>query len=212
MKYTNKVVAFIGVVLFLSASWDGYGQSGIRVGITGGINANQIKTSTNVSNLLWKYNAGISGTKKFSGNFSLTSELSYSRQGRRLNLSSTRKYVTNFDYLALPVLLRFSPVGKELFIQAGGKFGLLVNSKETYIYNNNNSPNNLQHLRQWDAGALAGLGYPLGSHIVVDVRYYHGLVPLIKDHWILGSDSTPIFYGADRWVHRVWSMNLTYYL
>ncbi|WP_154853014.1 porin family protein [Cyclobacterium xiamenense] len=212
MNYRIKVVAFIGAVLFLSAFLNGYGQTGIRIGITGGVNANQIKTSTNVSNLLWKYNAGISGTKKISDNFALTSELSYSRQGRRLDLSSARKYVTNFDYLALPVLLRYSPGGKEWFIQAGGKFGLLVNSKETYIYNNNNSPNNLQHLRQWDAGALAGLGYRLGSHIVVDVRYYNGLTPLIKDHWMFGPDSTPLFYGADRWVHRVWSMNLTYYL
>ncbi|AEL28352.1 porin family protein [Cyclobacterium marinum] len=210
MRYTNKVVAFIAVVLFLSASWDGYGQSGIRVGITGGVNAGQLKNSINLTDRIWKYNAGLAFAKPLSGNFSLASELVYSKQGSSIDGSQSNKLLTHFDYIALPVLVRLSPVGKNVFLQAGGKFGYLLKGER--LNTNNSSPNDIPHLRHWDAGALAGLGYRLGSHIVLDVRYYHGLAPLIKDHWILDGDLNPILYGADRLVHRVWSMNLTYYL
>ena len=212
MKNTAKLICALFLLIYLSATFISKGQSNIRFGVTGGLNANQIKTSTNMSNLLWKYNVGFAFAKKLPGKYSLASELVYTRQGRHLELSRTRKFTTHFDYIAIPALVRFWPGEKDLYIQAGGKFSVLINSKEIYTNNNNTSLIDLDHLRQWDAGALGGVGYRLGSHMVVDFRYYFGMVPMIKKHTVLGPDLTPIFFGADRWFNRVWSLNLTYYL
>ena len=212
MKNTSKLICTLSLLICLGAAMTANGQNTIRFGITGGLNASDIKTSFR-SDILWKYNAGISFAKELSGNFSLASELVYSSQGRRLILNRPEKYITHLDYIAIPVLVRFRPDGKNLFIQAGGKFSVLTNSREIHTNSNNiSSTNDINHLRQWDAGAVGGLGYWLGSHMVVDVRYYYGLAPLIKKHTVLGPDLTPIFYGAPKWFNRVWSLNLTYYL
>src|SRR5690554_5300320 len=164
--------------------------------------------------LLWKYNAGFAFAKPLPGNFSLASELVYTRQGGSLEADRSGKYITEFDYISLPVLVRFRPDGKDVFVQAGGKFSYLINSERIHIGNSNTSTlDDLNHLRQWDAGAIGGVGYWLGNHVVIDARYYYGMAPLIKKHTVLDPITLePIFYGADKLYNRVWSLNLTFYL
>jgi hypothetical protein len=211
MKYTILLIGILSLAAFFGRTMNVYGQSDIRIGITGGSNASRIKTSTNLTDLLWSYNVGLAFEKGLSDDLSLASELVYSKQGSSIDNVSSGEYITHFDYLALPVFVRYSPGGKNVFFQAGGKFGYLVNDKEIYTYNNTES--NLDHLRQWDAGVLGGIGYRIGKHVVVDARYYYGLTPLIKKHTVLDPVTLkPIFYGADRWYNRVWSLNLTVYL
>src|SRR5690606_36852392 len=103
--------------------------------------------------LLWKYNAGFAFAKPLPGNFSLASELVYTRQGGSLEADRSGKYITEFDYISLPVLVRFKPDGKDVFVQAGGKFSYLINSERIHIGNSNTSTlDDLNNLRQWDAG------------------------------------------------------------
>lgn len=209
MKYYILSIGIL-VLMVTGKTLDTYGQSIIRVGITGGPNASQIKTSTNLTDLLWSYNVGLAFEKELKKDFSIASELVYTRQGSSLDGVFSGKYITHFDYLALPVFIRYRPRGKNAFILAGGKFGYLIYDKEKYTYNN--SEGNLNHLRQWDAGLLGGIGYRISRHVALDTRYYFGLTPLIKKHTVLDPVTLePIFFGADRWINRVWSLNLTIY-
>lgn len=210
MKY---YIQFIGILVLMvtGKTLDTYGQSISRVGITGGPNASQIKTSTNLTELLWSYNVGLAFEKGLLENLSLASELVYTRQGSSLDGVFSGKYITHFDYLALPVFIRYNPRGKDFFVMAGGKFGYLIRDKEIYTFND--SEGNLDYLRKWDAGVLGGIGYRISSNVVLDTRYYFGLAPLIKKHTVLDPVTLePIFFGADRWFNRVWSLNLTFYL
>jgi hypothetical protein len=209
MNKIQQVICVMIVLNLICVKTTCYGQHNIRIGITGGPSAAQIKTSTNLTNLIWKYNAGIAFTGTVIGNLSLAVELVYSRQGSRLALNQNQTYTTHFDYIALPVLARFKPNGKQLFIQTGGKLGYLVNSSDKYT--NSNSPSDLSNLRKWDAGAMGGVGTWLGKHTVIDFRYYHGMAGLIKKHAIVDPITGKTFFGADKWNHRVWSVNLTYY-
>lgn len=139
---------------------------------------------------------GLAFEKGLSDDLSLASELVYSKQGSSIDNVSSGEYITHFDYLALPVFVRYSPGGKNVFFQAGGKFGYLVNDKEIYTYNNTES--NLDHLRQWDAGVLGGIGYRIGKHVVVDARYYYGLTPLIKKHTVLDPVTLETYFLRSR--------------
>lgn len=209
MKYYILSIGIL-VLMVTGKTLDTYGQRISRVGITGGPNASQIKTSTNLTDLLWSYNVGLAFEKGLKKDLSIASELVYTRQGSSLDEVFSGKYITHFDYLALPVFIRYSPGGKNAFILAGAKFGYLIYDKEKYTYNN--SEGNLNHLRQWDAGLLGGIGYRISRHVVLDTRYYFGLTPLIKKHTVLDPVTLePIFFGADRWINRVWSLNLTIY-
>lgn len=209
MKNIEKIICATIALIFIGATSISYAQNKIRIGITGGLNASQIKTSTNLTDLLWKYNGGIAFARKVIGNLSLAGELVYSGQGSKLALNQNETYITHFDYIALPVLARFRPGGKHFFIQIGGKFGYLLNGRE--IYTNNSSPNDLNHLRKWDAGAVGGVGYWLGEHVALDARYYYGMAGLIKKHTVTDPVTGQTFYGTDKWNSRVWSLNLTYY-
>lgn len=91
MKYYIQLIGIL-VLMVSGKSMDTYGQSKIRVGITGGPNASQIKTHTNLTDLLWSYNVGLAFEKGLPGNFSLASELVYTRQGSSLNEVFSGKY------------------------------------------------------------------------------------------------------------------------
>lgn len=213
MKKTTKIFGTLSLLVCLSATLTAYGKNGIRAGVIGGPNSSQIESHWGQGARLWKYNAGLAFTRPLPGNFSLSGELVYSREGNRSRPGTDTQRFTHFDYISLPTMVRFRPSGKALFVQAGGKFSYLINHEMVYSHNHNTRRSSLNHLRQWDAGAIGGVGYWLGNHVTVDVRYYHGLTPLMKKHWVLDPDtSEPIFYGADRWVNRVWSLNMTIYL
>jgi hypothetical protein len=209
VKKIDKIIFKTIALICLGATYTSFAQNTIRIGITGGINASQIKTSTNLTDLLWKYNGGIAFARNVIGDLSLAGELVYSRQGSKLALNQSDTYITHFNYIALPVLARFKPGGKAFFIQIGGKLGFLLNGRE--MYNNNNYPNDLNHLRKFDAGAVGGVGSWLGEHVALDARYYYGMAGLIKKHTVTDPVTGQTFYGSDKWNSRVWSLNLTYY-
>jgi len=49
MKNTSKLICTISLLICLGATFTSFGQNNIRVGNTGGPNASQIKTSTNLT-------------------------------------------------------------------------------------------------------------------------------------------------------------------
>ena len=210
MKFNLKIAGLVTWCLLLGNTWDSYGQNITRYGVTGGLNLSRVKNSINLTGPLWSYRVGLALERDFSEKLSLTGELVYSRQGGSVSDVFSGKYITNFDYLAVPLIARYRPSGKNFFIQAGGRIGFLVHNKE--VYTHNNSEARLDHLRSLDAGILGGIGYRLGRHFVVDARYYYGLTTMFKDHWVLDPVTLePIFLATPKSFHRVWSLNLTVY-
>ena len=192
-----------------------HGQNGTRFGITVGANAGQVQTSLTLTNLLWRYNAGVTFEQQFTRNFALASELIYTRQGSRLSSTNgyvSDKYITAFDYIALPVLLRFRPKGERGFIEAGGQVGYLLSANGYHTSDKEKTFTDFQHTNKIDAGLTGGVGYPLGTHIVVDLRYYYGMRPL-RENYTAPDPQTgiPTYYRVEKWYNRVWSLNLSYY-
>lgn len=204
-------------VLCLSINLSANGQNKPRVGIVGGINASQIKTSTNLTNLLLRYNVGLAYEQQFSDKFALAGNFIYSKQGSSLKQATLGngikdKYITNFNYLALPVLLRFRPKGERTFIEAGGQIGYLIYNKSYNTSDKEKTTESFTHTRKVDAGMVGGVGYRLGKNVVIDARYYYGLKPLRKSFTAPDPQTgASVFYRTDRWYNRVWSLNFTYY-
>jgi hypothetical protein len=93
MKNIGKTSYATIALLILGTASISYAQNNIRIGIKGGLNASQIKTSTNLTGLLWQYNGGIAFASKVVGNLSLVGEVIYSRQGSRLALNQNDTYL-----------------------------------------------------------------------------------------------------------------------
>ena len=192
-----------------------HGQNKTRFGVTVGPNAGQIQTSLTLTNLLWRYNAGIALEQQFTRNFALASELIYSRQGSRFSSTNgyvSDKYISAFDYINLPVLLRFRPKGERGFIEVGGQIGHLLSANSYHTSDKDRTFSSFQHTNKIDAGLTGGVGYRLGPHVVVDARYYYGIKPL-RENYTAPDPQTgiPTNYRVEKLYNRVWSLNLSYY-
>lgn len=211
MKFYKLIIGLMTLGLFIESAGDSYGQNDMRFGITGGLNASQIKTSFYLTDPLWKYRVGLAMERDLSDKFTLAGELAYSRQGGILDQKPFGKIVTNLDYLTVPIFARYRFTGKKFFIQAGAKFGFLVHDKETYTHID--SEERIGHLRRLEAGILGGIGYRVGNQVVLDARYDYGLTTMFKKYWVLAPITfEPIFYASPKEFNRLWSLNLTVYL
>lgn len=205
----------LAILIFMIGSLAANGQDRTRFGITAGLNASQIQASLTHPNLLWRYNAGVAFEHQFTNNFALASELIYTRQGSSLSSNNNNvsdKYITAFDYITLPVLLRFRPKGERGFIEAGGQIGYLTSANGYRTSNRESTSSAFQHTNKIDAGLTGGIGYRLGKYIVVDLRYYHGMKPM-RENYTAPAPQTGIstYYQVEKWYNRVWSLNFSYY-
>jgi hypothetical protein len=182
-----------------------------RLGVTAGVNAAQLQQSSVRSHLLWRYNAGVALTQQISPRFGIAYELHYSRQGSSTPVTGTGgddKVITAFDYVNLPVLFRYQPRSERGFIEVGGQGGYLLSGKG-YFNSTPNQASRFSHTNKVDGGLIVGVGTRLGTHLVVDARYYHGLNQILTNY----SAPDPItgvstYYQVVKWYNRVWSLNL----
>lgn len=210
------------IVIFLSLYATGVitclAQSSLsknRFGLTGGLNASQIQQSTTPSHLLWRYNAGVTFERSFSSDLGLSYGLIYSRQGNTNKVTGSvgdDKIITSVDYLNLPIMLRVRPKTERVFIEIGGQIGYLL-SGDSYFASSKNQSSDLRHTHHFDVGPTGGVGYRLGTHFVVDLRYYYGTQPILANY----TASDPLtgvstYYNVVKWYNRVYFLNLSYYL
>lgn len=205
------LVVLLSIVTLLTT----HGQNRTRFGVKAGVNAGQIQTSLTLTNLLWRYNAGMAFEQQFTRNFALASELIYTRQGSRFSSTNgyvSDKYISAFDYVTLPVLLRFRPKGERGFVEAGGQIGYLLSANSYHTSDKDRTFSSFQHTNKLDAGLTGGVGYRLGPHVVVDFRYYYGMKPL-RENYTAPDPQTgiPTYYRVEKLYNRVWSANLSYY-
>ena len=106
MKFNIVIACIVTLGVLFGNTWDSYGQNNLRYGPTGGLNLSRVKTSINLTDPLWRYRVGFALERDFSDKLSLAGELVYSRQGGSVGNVFSGKYVTNFDYLAVPIIAR----------------------------------------------------------------------------------------------------------
>ena len=151
-------------------------------GLTFGVNiANMAKFDG--GDALARFNAGFTGGYRFSDLFAVQAELLYSGSGTSLHLKGEINDVKvddvihlNLNYINVPVLAKFYPVGG-FNIYAGVQVGFLVSQK--FNYHNEKERSDLD-LHKVDCAIPLGLGYDF-THFQIGVRYQQGLVDIFRD-------------------------------
>jgi len=115
---------FLSIAFFISlAVYSNVNAQGLGVGIKAGVNfANQSITDIN-TNSRTGFHVGAYAVIAFSEKWGIQPELLYSAQGSELPSETSE-----FNYMSIPVLLRWKPVSV-LSIEAGPQFSSLLNAK-----------------------------------------------------------------------------------
>ncbi|RRB06842.1 porin family protein [Larkinella rosea] len=217
----NTFILYLLFWLIGSVSCQAQSIKTLRFGMTGGVNAGLIKKDhLGLQNILWRYKVGITVEKRFHKAMALVGEITYSRQGETVNADTytiqtgTIKdtQIINFDYVAMPIMLRFRPRSERVFLAIGGQFGYLIDSK-FYFASAPDRTTPFAHTNKLDAGLIGGVGFRLGRHLVADLKYFHGMKPILANFTAPDPQTgVPTYYRREGWYNRVFSLNLTYYL
>jgi Outer membrane protein beta-barrel domain len=126
------------------------------------------------------FNAGLYASIPFSESFSLQPEFVYSQQGANFQ-NNTEEGTLNYDYLNIPVLIKYKlPVG--LFFETGLQVGILLTANEK---SNGNSTDIMYKTYSPDYAWPLGLGFEMpNKHFGIDLRYNLGLINILRS----GSD------------------------
>lgn len=213
-----KKKLIIALYLYVASLITAHSQdkTAYKVGLIGGLNAGQISTPSlnNTTGLLWDYNAGIALEQRFSTRFALAYELKYTRQGSKDKVSGilgNDKSISQYEYINIPVLIRYRPKGERAFIEFGGQASYFLKGR-SYFASKETQSLALQNISKLDAGIIGGVGYRFGEHFVLDARYYYGMKKIRTDFTAPNpATGIPMFYTAVPQYHRVWSLNFTYY-
>jgi len=187
-----------------------------RFGITSSVQASNVVTPSlkGQNDLSLHFTGGVCLEQQFSPALAFSYQLLYSRLGGTSTSTSNGAaitFITKYNYLSLPLMVRIRPKGERAFVEFGGQVGYYLNGKN-YMKGKQDQASQNQNVTKLDAGITAGVGYRLGKHFVLDGRYYHSLRK-IKSDFTAPSPTTgqPTFYRTVPQYHRMYSLNLSYY-
>jgi hypothetical protein len=114
-------------------------QKGFRLGVKAGANLNKIEGQSFDQGFDFSYHAGAFVEYDFSNRWGIQPEVIWSQTAtKRANtidaIYSTLPANVKLDYLMVPVLLRYSPIGLLSFV-AGPQFGVLINKNDNLLQN-----------------------------------------------------------------------------
>lgn len=129
---------FLFAVLLLAGSTL-QAQKGFRLGVKAGANLNKIDGQSFDQGFDFSYHAGAFAEIDFSKRWGIQPEVIWSQTAtKRANnidaIYSTLPTNLKLDYLMVPVLLRYSPIGLLTFV-AGPQFGVLINKNDNLLQN-----------------------------------------------------------------------------
>lgn len=135
--------------------------------------------------------AGAFAAYELNDHFDLQGELYYANRGFKTDVyletsaTSPSDWVFTYHYLCLPLMLKYFPTGKTVYIAAGPHLGYLLDYKNDIKDWPKNEPReNLdwqEACNRVDFGLSAGIGAIVCKDIIVDVRYNLGLTNAIKN-------------------------------
>ncbi|HMP99229.1 MAG TPA: porin family protein [Cyclobacteriaceae bacterium] len=173
MKTLSKKLCFILLVLF--AYNQAMGQTAF--GLKGGLNLSSIdlQDAEATYNSRTGYHAGVFLRGKFD-KVAIQPELLLFTQSGEIQSSIIGTAQESFTYLAIPVLLKFYPLGG-LNIQAGPQFGFLLDGerKGEVLGIGNYTQDITEHYKNSDVIVSLGAGYDFGFGLNLDVRYNIGV-------------------------------------
>jgi len=165
------------VVLILSGiSFQGFSQAQFAMGLKGGLNLSKIDFTSDVNanvNNRTGFHAGAFALVKIAS-FGIQPEVLFSKQGSKFTVDQS-KLEANFDYIAVPVMLKFYlPLG--LNLQAGPQFSFLTVDELKQTVSGQSAQKIATNFKKKQDTSLAfGLGWDLPFHLTIDARYVLGL-------------------------------------
>ena len=164
------------IVLLSLISFASLGQAQFAVGIKAGANFSKIDPQGSVASNLEQatgFHAGAFALVKILM-IGIQPEVQFSRQGSDFTVNTTN-YEANFDYINVPILLKFYlPLG--LNLQAGPQFGFLSIADLKSSAQSTQSPQDVKNLfaDKSDIALAAGIGWDLPFGLTLDARYNIG--------------------------------------
>jgi hypothetical protein len=170
------------ILVFLTACSAVVASAQIQFGIKAGINFADlsISQSTPGSSFSSKtdFNAGILASIPLSGNLYLQPEIMYSGQGGSTSDSFIVAGKLNYDYLNIPVLIKYQ-LSSGLFAETGPQVGFLLSAN---FKAGSQSLDEKSNSQTTDFSWAFGLGYKIpDAGLGIDLRYNLGLTNIAKD-------------------------------
>jgi hypothetical protein len=184
-KIMKKIILTL-TVSFAMLAQSAYAQIRFDLGVKGGLNFAGL-SNVSTSNLKASYEnrtgyhfgayAMIKITK-----FAIQPEIIFSRQGQNYTLpNSTSNLTSNFDYINIPVMVKFYVAGG-LNLQAGPQFGFLssatgdvINTVNGSISSTTSSADLKTFVKSSDVSLAVGAGWDLPFGLNLTARYNIGL-------------------------------------
>ncbi|HMI06958.1 MAG TPA: porin family protein [Flavobacterium sp.] len=139
-------------------------QAQLRIGIKAGPNFANLDGVSIDTKMKTGFHFGVAAELKLPANFAIEPEVLYSSQGAKVDSAVLDDI--QYDYVTVPVLLKYYLISDLLSIEAGPQFSFLVND------NNDFDPGDSS---TFDFAALGGVGVNLGKHLFLQGRYVVGL-------------------------------------
>ena len=168
-----------------------------QFGIKAGMNVSSLSKDAELSDQGSKigFNAGVFMNAPIAENFSIQPELLYSQMGDKYDqviANTTYARSRHLDYVTLPVMFQYNAT-PSFYLEAGPEFGLLVNAKNKFTNESDNTTitetgDYKDDLNSFNAGIGLGAGYYFTPNIGLTARYVAGLTDIAKDR-PSGSDS-----------------------
>lgn len=132
-----RKILFVALLVF--AGTFANAQKGFRLGVKAGANLNKIDGQSFDQGFNFSYHAGAFAEIDFAKRWGIQPEVIWSQTATKPATNLDAIYTTlptnvKLDYLMVPVLLRYSPIGLLSFV-AGPQFGVLINKNENLLSN-----------------------------------------------------------------------------
>lgn len=187
----KKLTTALLVIAMSGFTLPSFSQAQLSIGLKGGLNFSKLdlnsSVATNYDNRTG-YHAGLFTLVKL-GPIGIQPEILFSKQGSTYTINTTN-YEANFDYINVPIILKFY-LPLKINLQAGPQFGFL-SSHELVSSVSGTDPKSAAELfsKTSDVAIAVGAGWDLPFGLTVDFRYNIGL----SDIEIQPSTSQPVTF------------------
>ncbi len=139
-------------------------QAQVRLGVKAGANFANLDGITLDTKMRTGFHFGAILELQLPGALAIQPEVMYSSQGAKVNVAAFNDI--QYDYITVPVALKWYLIPDVVNIELGPQFSFLVND------NNDFDPGDSS---TFDFAALGGVGVNLGNHLFLQGRYVLGL-------------------------------------
>lgn len=150
---------FLAVALFCGML---AAQAQLKIGIKAGANFSDLDGVSIDTEMRTNFHFGAVAELKLPGSFALQPELLYSSQGAKIDSAAFDDI--KYDYITVPVMLKYYLISDLLNVELGPQFAFLVNDNAS-----------VEDPSTFDFAALGGVGVDLGQHLFLQGRYVLGL-------------------------------------